>query len=150
MARVSRIPLVVALIVALAFVVYLGAAVAPAHAASHVGSFQIGDRFHVGGHAGGDLLSGGAMNGGGELAYKTPDGVLQQATVDFGPGQSYWFYADQSDITLCFIVTGTQGYVFAPLGVPQPLGCFTVPVNQGQVFIGNGFDPYLYAMVVTQ
>ncbi|SRR5260221_11366315 len=75
------------------------------------GTWQVIDH-GTGAWAGGTLRADGAATGGGQFAFKTPDGVTQVAKID----AVSWSTVDATHLSLCTNITGVQGYVF-PVGV---------------------------------
>ena len=110
-----------------------------------IGTWQAGDHGQ-GGWAGGNLLSGGSLNGGGQISYHTPNGQ-QVAQIDVK--HSTWTFTDASDtaVHFCFTLIGKQGSDF-PIGVPVQDCSITIPAGTGApVQVGGAGDPNLYGQV---
>ena len=130
----------------LALVATTGVGARAAGSAPLAGTWEVGDHSQ-GGWAGGNLLPGGSLNGGGQISFHTPDGQQQVAQIDVK--HSTWAFTDATDTTVnfCFTLIGKQGSVF-PIGQPIQDCSISVPVGTGvPVQVGGAGDPDLYGKV---
>lgn len=92
--------------------------------ASVVGNWAVADHGQ-GCWGGGNLLSDGSGNGGGNCSVSDPNG---QSVASLKPVS--WSFTDSSDtaVSLCADITAKKGDVFGPAGTVS-FSCITVPVG---------------------
>ncbi len=102
-------------------------AIASANAAAVAGTWFATD-LGPGGHAGGNLLSGGAASGSGELAFPTPNGQFTAHVQAVGwsplsPATDGVIVNDSAGDTFCFVLPVTKGAPSHDIGVSFSSDC---------------------------